>query len=87
MHATPYFKHANIFGYSKYIGPPPFLKPGSAPAHHIIYLQSHSLSIARTLDKADIRTIQALNHKLRKDEHIVRNDLGNTRATSFTRKP
>ena len=34
MHATPpapYFKHANIFGYIKYIGPPLFLKPGSAP--------------------------------------------------------
>ena len=29
MHATPlapYFKHANVFGYIKYIGPPPFLK-------------------------------------------------------------
>ena len=34
MHATPYFKHANIVGYIKYIGPPPlFLKPGSAPAY------------------------------------------------------
>ena len=44
MHATPpapCFKHANIFGYIKYIGPPPlFLKPGSAPeeAHFPVWL-------------------------------------------------
>ena len=48
-----------------------------------LYFQSHSLSIARTLERADIRTTQALNTKLRREEHFVRKDLGNTRAHQF----
>ena len=41
------------------------------------------LSIARTLERADIRTTQALNTKLRREEHFVRKDLGNARAHQF----
>ena len=48
-----------------------------------LYFQCHSLSIARTLVRADIRTMQALNTKLRREEHFVRKDLGNTRAHQF----
>ena len=48
-----------------------------------LYFQCHSLSIARTLERADIRTTQALNTKLRREEHFVRKDLGNTRAHQF----
>ena len=48
-----------------------------------LYFQCHSLSIARTLEKADIRTTQALNHKLRREEHFVRKYLGNTIAHQF----
>ena len=73
----------------------------------------NSLSIARTFEKADIRTTQALHAKLRREEkrreekrreekrreekrreekrreekkreeHVVRKDLGNTRANQF----
>ena len=43
MHATPYFKHANIFGYIKYIGPPLFLKPGSAPESYCTNLYGSHL--------------------------------------------
>ena len=48
-----------------------------------LYFQCHSLSIARTLERADIRTTQALNTKLRREDHFVRKDLGNTRAHQF----
>ena len=48
-----------------------------------LYFQCHSLSIARALERADIRTTQALNTKLRREEHFVRKYLGNTRAHQF----
>ena len=48
-----------------------------------LYLQCHSLSIARTFEKADIRTTQALDSKHRREDHFVKKDLGNTRANQF----
>ena len=48
-----------------------------------LYVQCHSLSIARTLEKDDLRTTQALNTKLRTEEHFVRKNLGNTKAHQF----
>ena len=48
-----------------------------------LYFQCHSLSIARTFEKADIRTTQALDSKLRREDHFVKKDLGNTRANQF----
>ena len=45
--------------------------------------QCHSLSIARTFEKADIRTTQALDSKLRREDHFVNKNLGNTRANQF----
>ena len=48
-----------------------------------LYFQCHSLSIARTFEKADIRTTQALDSKLRREDLFVKKDLGNTRANQL----
>ena len=51
-----------------------------------LYFQCHSLSIARTFEKADIRTTQALDSKLRREDHFAKKDLGNTRANQIYQK-
>ena len=49
-----------------------------------LYFQCRSLSIARTFEKADIRTIQALDSKIRREEHFVRKIWATRGPTSFT---
>ena len=41
-----------------------------------LYFQCHSLSIARTFEKADIRTTQALDSQLRREDHFVKKRSG-----------